>query len=80
MPEPPSFHDPDLRNETAGYYFGVITDGTRVMPSFAAQIPPADRWAIVAYVLALQLSQNAAPSQLSADELPKLEQTETITQ
>lgn len=80
MPEPPSFHDPDLRNETAGYYFGVITDGTRVMPSFAAQIPPADRWAIVAYVRALQLSQNAAPSQLSADELPKLEQTETITQ
>ncbi len=59
MPEPTSFHDPDLRAETAGYYFTVITNGTRVMPAYGARIPPADRWAIIAYMRALQLSQNA---------------------
>ena len=80
MPSPPSFHDPDLRAETAGYYFTIITNGTRIMPSYAARIHPADRWAIIAYIRALQLSQNANPSQLSADELLRLDQTETITQ
>jgi len=79
MPAPTSFHDPDLRAETAGYYFTIITNGTRVMPSYAARIHPADRWAIIAYIRALQLSQNAEASQLAADELPQLEQTETIT-
>lgn len=49
------------------------------MPSYAARIPPADRWAIIAYIRALQLSQNADVKQLSPDELPKLGQTNTIT-
>jgi mono/diheme cytochrome c family protein len=76
MRQPTSFHDPDLRAEPAGYYFTVITDGTRIMPSYAAQISPEDRWAIVAYIRALQLSQSIDASQLPADELPKLDQTE----
>ena len=79
MKVPPSFHDPDLRDQPPGYYFDIITGGTRVMPSYAARIPPADRWAIIAYIRALQLSQNADVKQLPADELPKLGQTSTIT-
>lgn len=79
MPVPISFHDPDLRAEAAGYYFTIITDGTRVMPSYASRIPPEDRWAIIAYIRALQLSQNAEASQLPADALPPLEQTAPIT-
>ncbi len=80
MPVPTSFHDPALRDETTGYYFTVITNGTRVMPSYASRIHPEDRWAIIAYIRALQLSQNAAADQLSADDLPQLEQTQPITQ
>jgi hypothetical protein len=56
---PPSFHIDRLRSEKAGYLFDVITRGFGAMPDYAAQIPPRDRWAIVAYVRALQLSQNA---------------------
>jgi hypothetical protein len=74
MRVPTSFHDPELREEAPGYYFTLITDGTRVMPSYADRIAPADRWAIVAYIRALQLSQNADPAQLSADEVPRLDQ------
>lgn len=85
MTEPPSFHDPDLRDQTPGYFFDIITTGTRIMPSYAARIPPEDRWAIIAYIRALQLSQNATTTQVPTEELPKLEQsapltkTETIT-
>lgn len=79
MPAPASFHDPALRDETTGYYFTVITNGTRVMPSYASRIRPEDRWAIIAYVRALQLSQNAAADQLSPEDLPQLEQSQPIT-
>lgn len=65
MKTPPSFHDPDLRDQPIGYYFSLITDGTRVMPSYASRIPPADRWAIIAYIRALQLSQNADAAQMT---------------
>jgi hypothetical protein len=56
---PPSLHVDRLRNERAGYLFDVITSGFGAMQDYRAQIPVADRWAIVAYVRALQLSQNA---------------------
>jgi mono/diheme cytochrome c family protein len=79
MREPPSFHDPSLRDEPNGYYFATITDGTRIMPSYAARISPEDRWAIVAYIRALQLSQNTDAAKLPPNELPKLEATEPIT-
>jgi hypothetical protein len=78
MEAPPSLHDPELRDEPAGFYFTVITNGTRVMPSYA-RIPPEDRWAIIAYIRALQLSQNADATQLPAEVLPELEAAETIT-
>jgi mono/diheme cytochrome c family protein len=57
--QPPSFHDPRLRAVPDGYFFQVMTNGFATMPSYAAQVPPRDRWAIVAYIRALQLSQNA---------------------
>ena len=62
----PSFHDEAVRERMAadGYVYDVIANGIRNMPSYAHQIPVADRWAIVAYVRALQRSQNATESDL----------------
>lgn len=67
MTPPPSFHDPRLRSLTAGQIFQTITRGERNMPPYAAQIPARDRWAIVAYVRALQLSRNATIDQVPKD-------------
>lgn len=58
--QPPSFHLDRIREFPDGYYFDVISNGIRNMPSYKAQIPVHDRWAIVAYVRALQRSQNAS--------------------
>jgi mono/diheme cytochrome c family protein len=55
---PPSYHIPRLREAPVGRLFAVITEGYGSMPSYAGQIPVEDRWAIVAYVRALQLSQH----------------------
>ena len=57
--QPTSFHDERLRTSAPGYFFDVVTNGFGVMPSYAAQVPVADRWAIAAYIRALQLSQHA---------------------
>jgi mono/diheme cytochrome c family protein len=62
--KPPSFHIDRLRKEPLGYYFDVITRGFGIMPDYASQIPPEDRWKIVAYVRALQLSQNASAAEI----------------
>ncbi len=59
LPPPPSYHQDRLRQQPVGYFYQVISKGVRNMPSYAAQIPPQDRWAIAAYVRALQLSQDA---------------------
>jgi len=55
--QPESFHSDRLRAAAEGYYYQVITDGFGMMPSYAYQIKPEDRWAIIAYIRALQLSQ-----------------------
>ena len=57
-PQPPTYHDDRLRNAPVGHFYDVITNGWGKMNSYAAQVPPADRWAIVAYIRALQTSQN----------------------
>jgi mono/diheme cytochrome c family protein len=57
--QPPSFHEDRLRGMSPGYFFDVMTNGFGVMPSYAAQVPVDDRWAIAAYIRALQLSQHA---------------------
>lgn len=56
---PPAFHIDRLREAPIGHFFDVITNGFGAMPDYAAQISPADRWAIAAYIRALQLSQHA---------------------
>jgi mono/diheme cytochrome c family protein len=57
--QPPSFHEERLRASEVGYFFNVATEGFGVMPSYASQVPAADRWAIAAYIRVLQMSQNA---------------------
>jgi len=58
--QPPSFHIDRLRSAPDGYFFQVMTNGFATMPSYAAQVAAHDRWAIVGYIRALQLSQHAA--------------------
>jgi mono/diheme cytochrome c family protein len=65
---PPSYHADRLRKAPLGYFFGVITNGFGAMPDYASQIPPRDRWAIVAYIKALQLSQSATMSDVPKDQ------------
>src|SRR5262245_1428548 len=70
---PPSFHTDRLREAPVGHFFDVISNGFGAMNDYAAQIKPADRWAIVAYVRALQLSQNANTQSLPAQDRQELE-------
>ena len=57
---PPSFHQDYVREHADGYLFDVITNGVRNMPAYAHQVPVEDRWAVVAYLRALQRSRDAA--------------------
>jgi mono/diheme cytochrome c family protein len=70
---PVSFHEERLRAAPAGYFFDVITRGFGVMPSYAAQVAIADRWAIVAYVRALQASQHYPAAELDPAERARLD-------
>ena len=69
---PPSFHQDRLRAAPAGHFFDVITNGFGAMPDYAAQIRAEDRWAVVAYVRALQLSEHATVNDVPPDERQKL--------
>ena len=71
---PPSFHDERLRQAPVGHFFDVITNGLGGMPDYSEQIPVDDRWKIIAYIRALQLSQHAASSDVPAEILGKLGQ------
>jgi cytochrome c len=71
---PPSFHDEKIRNQTVGYYFDVMTNGFGAMPDYKVQITPRDRWNIVAYIRALQLSQHAAAGDVPGGDPAKLAQ------
>lgn len=71
--QPQTLHSDRLRAEPPGYFFDVISNGFGQMPSYASQVPTADRWAIAAYIRALQLSQNAPRTALSAADLEALE-------
>lgn len=71
---PPTFHQDRLREVADGYFFDVITNGFGQMPSYAVQIPVEDRWAVVAYVRALQLSQHARLAELPEEDREQAEQ------
>lgn len=62
---PASLHEPRVREQPIGYYYDAISEGFGVMPRYSDRIPPADRWAIAAYLRALQLSQRAPWAELS---------------
>jgi len=68
LKRPPSYHIDRLRKAPVGYFFDVMTNGFGVMPDYSTQIAPRDRWAIVAYVRALQLSQNATSADVPAGQ------------
>lgn len=70
---PPSLHLPRLRDVPPGHLFRVITNGYGAMYSYASRISPADRWAIAAYIKALQLSQNAQVADLPESQRSGLE-------
>ena len=73
MKHPPSYHIDRLRQAPNGYFYDVMTNGYGAMYSYSERIPPPDRWAIVAYIRALQLSRNAKVADLPPDLRQRLE-------
>ena len=71
-PAPPSYHIDRLRNAPPGYLYSVITNGYGIMYPYASRVEPTDRWAIAAYIRALQLSRNGRLDDVPADERAKL--------
>ncbi len=71
-PAPPSYHIDRLRQAPIGHFFDIMTHGFGRMPDYVAQVPPEDRWAIAAYIRALQLSRHDNVADVSADEKAKL--------
>lgn len=71
-PQPPSFHSRGLREVPAGYLFDVITQGYGMMYGYGDRLNPADRWAVVAYIRTLQLSQHAPARRLRPTDLEHL--------
>jgi cytochrome c5 len=70
---PPSFHTQTLRTAVTGHFFDVMTNGFGAMPPYGTMIPTRDRWAIVAYIRALQLSQNATVADVPVTDRAKLD-------
>ena len=70
---PPSYHIDRLRDAPVGHFYDVMTRGLGAMPDYAQQIPPDDRWAIAAYVKALQLSQRASIAELPPEDRARVE-------
>ncbi len=74
FPHPPDFHSTRLKSTPSSHFYDVITNGFGVMPDYRAQIAPRDRWAIVAYIRALQYSQHAAASDVPGGDPTKVPQ------
>ncbi len=73
FPHPPSYHIPRLRAAPDRHFYDVMTNGYGIMYSYAERVQPADRWAIVAYIRALQLSQHAPVDALPAQARRQLQ-------
>ena len=72
-PPPPSYHIDRLRNAPPGYLYTVITNGYGIMYSYASRVEPRDRWAIAAYIRALQLSRDGRLEDVPAEQRSTLE-------
>lgn len=70
--QPPSYHIDRLRTAPVGHFYEVISNGYGAMLNYAAQLQPRDRWAVIAYIRALQLSQNVNGADLPAEVRTKL--------
>ncbi len=77
FPSPPSYHGERLRDAPDSHFYDVITQGYGVMYPYADRVAPEDRWAITAYIRALQLSQHAPAAMLDARQLQKLGEPQT---
>lgn len=73
FPPPPSYHIDRLRSAPVGHFYDVITQGYGIMYSYATRVEPADRWAIAAYIRALQKSHDATLAEVPSDERARLE-------
>lgn len=71
---PPSFHEERLRNMPIGHFYDVISNGFGTMVDYSSRIAPRDRWAVAAYIRALQLSQNATLNDVPQPERQRLEE------
>jgi mono/diheme cytochrome c family protein len=80
FPSPPTFHQPRLRDAPIGHFFDVITKGLGRMPAHAYMIPTQDRWAIAAYIRALQFSQHAPLTDLLPQDVAQLEPQAALRQ
>jgi len=74
-----SFHDQKYASETVGHYYDVISHGFGAMPDYATQVEPADRWAIAAYIRALQYARNGTISDVPADQRGQLKDQSEMT-
>ena len=73
FPKPPSYHEPRLLAAAPGHFYRVISYGYGMMYPYGYRVPPPDRWAIIAYIRALQLSRRAALADAPAEERRRLE-------
>ncbi len=76
---PPSYHDARLRDAPTQHFYDVVTNGHGAMYSFAQRVPPPDRWAIAAYIRALQRSQDATPDALSPEQRQALDRSASVS-
>ena len=74
-----NFHDQKYATQTVGHYYDVISHGSGAMPDYGAQIDPPDRWAIAAYIRALQYARNGAMSDVPADQRGQLKDQSEMT-
>jgi mono/diheme cytochrome c family protein len=72
FPKPPSLDEQRLRDAPEGHFFQVITNGYGAMYAYASRVEPAERWAIIAYIRALQFAHNATPQDVPPEERPNL--------
>ena len=75
--QPPSYHIDRLRQADVGYFYDVITNGFGAMPDYRAQVAPRDRWAIVAYIRALQYGQHTPASDVPGGDPTKIPQPQS---
>jgi mono/diheme cytochrome c family protein len=76
---PPTYHQDRLRRAPTSHFYDVITNGFGAMPSYTDQLTPEDRWKVIAYIRALQLSQNALAGELAENDRKEIEKASSAS-